>query len=168
MNRTFLMALALTLGLATTGQAQKFGYCNSALLLSQLPEVKAADSDLQAFQAQLQKKGQEMVKAFQAKAEDLQRRSQEGLVSPKEAEEKETELKAEQELIQGYEQEVYAKITEKREKLYKPILERVNNAMKEVAEANGYIMVFDNGTQIVLFADPSLDVTPLVKAKLGI
>jgi outer membrane protein len=168
MKKTFLFALALVLGLAGSTQAQKFGYCNSALLLAGLPEVKAADSDLQAFQAQLQKKGQEMVKAFQAKAEDLQRRSQEGTISPKESEEKESELRKEQEGIQLYEQQVYTKISEKRETLYKPILERVNTAMREVADANGFLMVFDKGTQILLYVDPSLDVTPLVKTKLGI
>jgi outer membrane protein len=61
MKKFFLLALGLMI--ATLGFSQKFGYCNSGLLLTQIPEVKAADSDLQAFQTQLTKKGQEMVKS---------------------------------------------------------------------------------------------------------
>jgi len=61
---------------------------------------------------------------------------------------------------------VYAKPTEKRETLYKPLLDRVNTAMNDVAKANDFAMVFDYGTQVLLFADESLDVTKLVQAKL--
>ena len=50
----------LALAFSTAVMAQKIGYCNSAALVQDLPEVKQADSDLQAFQAQLTKKGQEM------------------------------------------------------------------------------------------------------------
>ncbi|MBK9338659.1 MAG: OmpH family outer membrane protein [Lewinellaceae bacterium] len=52
--------------------------------------------------------------------------------------------------------------------LYKPILERVNTAMQDVAKENAYLIVFDSSTQILLYGDESLDVTPLVKAKLGL
>ena len=53
-------------------------------------------------------------------------------------------------------------------KLYKPLLEKVNNAMKDVATENGFTMVFDLSSNMVLYGDPSLDVTTLVKTKLGI
>ena len=62
------LALALALMLSTAGFAQKFGFCNSNALLAELPEVKAADSDLKDFQTQLTKRGQEMVKTLQEKA----------------------------------------------------------------------------------------------------
>lgn len=160
--------MALGLSLATVGFSQKFGYCNSGLLLTQIPEVKAADSDLQAFQAQLTKRGQEMVKSLQEKSAELDRKKQQGAISPKDLEAQGAKLQEEQATIAKYEQEVYEKLAQKREELFKPILDRVNQAMADVAKENQFMFVFDVSTQVVLYADESLDVTKLVKTKLGI
>jgi outer membrane protein len=74
----------------------------------------------------------------------------------------------EEEDLGKYEQEVYQKLSEKREQLFKPLLDKVNEAMKTVATEQKLSMVFDSGSQILLYADESLDVTKLVKAKLGV
>lgn len=168
MKKTFLLSFALILATAWSVQAQKFGYCNSAALLTQLPEVKAADSELKDFQTMLTKKGQDMVKTLQTKAADLQRKNERGEISPKDYETQGAKLKEEEEAIGKYEQEVYQKLSEKREALYKPLLEKVNKAMADVAKEGGFAIVFDSSTQVLLFADESLDVTKLVKTKLGI
>ncbi len=166
MKKIFLLALGLML--ASASYAQKFGYCNSAALLTSIPEVKAADSDLQAFQTQLTKRGQEMVKSMQDKAAELDRKEKAGTISPKDLEMQNAKLQEEQSTIAKYEQEVYDKLAQKREELYKPILDRVNQAMIDVAKENQFTFVFDQNTQVVLYADESLDVTKLVKTKLGI
>lgn len=166
MKKFFLLTLGLLF--ATIGFSQKFGYCNSTALLTEIPEVKAADSDLQAFQTQLTKRGQEMVKALQDKAADLERKKQQGAISPKDLETQAAKLQEEEAAIVKYEQEVYEKLAQKREELYKPILEKVNTAMADVAKENQFMFVFDLGTRVLLYADESLDVTKLVKTKLGI
>jgi len=166
MKKYFLLTIGLTI--ATVGFSQKFGYCNSGALLTSIPEVKAADSDLQAFQTQLTKKGQEMMKALQDKVTELDRKEKQGSISPKELEAQGVKLKEEQASISKYEEEVYKKLAEKREELFKPILDKVNKAMADVAKENQFAFVFDQNTQILLYADESLDVTKLVKAKLGI
>jgi len=166
MKKYFLLTIGLTI--ATVGFSQKFGYCNSGALLISIPEVKAADSDLQAFQTQLTKKGQEMMKALQDKVTELDRKEKQGSISPKELEAQGVKLKEEQASISKYEEEVYKKLAEKREELFKPILDKVNQAMADVAKENQFAFVFDQNTQILLYADESLDVTKLVKAKLGI
>jgi len=166
MKKIFLLSLGIML--YTVGFAQKFGFTNSGLLLTQIPEVKAADSDLQAFQTQLTKRGQEMVKALQEKAAELDRKQQQGTISPKDLENQSAKLKEEETAIAKYEQEVYEKLAQKREELFGPILERVNQAMADVAKENDYAFVFDSNSQVLLYAEDSLDVTPLVKAKLGI
>lgn len=163
-----ILLLALALMVTTAGFAQKFGYCNSTALLTELSEVKAADSDLKDYQAQLTKRGQEMVKVLQEKATELGRKKELGTISPKDYDTQAAKLAEEEERIKAYEQEVYTKLTEKREGLYKPILDKVNNAMKAVAEENKFVYVFDSSSQVILYADESLDVTKLVKAKLGV
>lgn len=168
MKKTFLLTFVLVLGSTLIGSAQKFGYCNSAVLLAQLPEIKAADSELKDFQTMLTKKGQDMVKSLQDKAAELQRKQERGEISPKDFEAQGAKLKEEEEGIGKYEQEVYQKLSEKKEGLYKPLLEKVNKAMADVAKEGTFAIVFDSSTQVLLYADESLDVTKQVKAKLDL
>jgi outer membrane protein len=167
MKKTFVLMLALVLSTATASFAQKFGYCNSLALLSELPEVKSADSDLQAYQAQLQKKGQDMVKDLQEKAAELKRKTDQGLIAPKDAADQEAKLQAGEAEINKYAQTMEEDLGKKRELLYKPILDKVNKAMKEVAIEGNYLLVFDVSTQVLLYADETLDVTKQVQAKLA-
>ncbi len=168
MKKTLVLTALLSLALAGTAWSQRFGYLNSAALLSELPEVKQADSDLKAFQTQLTKRGQEMVQDLQTKAAELDRKKEQGTIAPKDYETQATALQAQETEIGKYEQEVYDKLAKKREELYKPILERVNTAMQAVAKEGGFLLVFDTSTQVLLYADESLDLTNLVRAKLGL
>jgi outer membrane protein len=168
MNKSTLLTCCIALAVTTASFAQKFGYCNSTSLLTNIPEVKQADSELQSFQTQLTKRGQEMVKSLQDKAAELKRKQELGTISPKDLEVQNAKLAEEEQAIGKYEQEVYQKLSEKREMLYKPILDKVNTAMADVAKENGFIMVFDTTSSTVLYAHESLDVTKLVKTKLNI
>lgn len=168
MNKFFTLTLGLLLACSSAAFSQKFGFCNSSLLLSQLPEIKAADSDLQAFQSQLTKRGQERVKLLQEAAAELERKKQQGTISPKDYDTQFAKVEEERESISKYEQEVYQKLQQKREELYKPLLDKVNKAMSDVATENGFALVFDSGSQVLVYAHESLDVTKLVKTKLGI
>ncbi len=167
MNKMLFIALLLGLW-STAGFSQKFGYLNSAALLAEVPEVKQADANLKAFQTQLMKKGQEMAKDLQEKAALLERKKEQGTISPRDYQAQMAKLQEEEEAIGKYEQEVYARLAKKREEEYRPILDRVNKAMEEVAREHDFLLVFDSSTQVVVYAEESLDLTPLVKAKLGI
>lgn len=166
MKKLLMLPLVLLLAGATQADAQKFGYCNSIALMSQLAEVKQAESDLQGFQAQLNKKGQLMVKEFQDKYAELQRKKEQGTVAPKDYDEQMAKLQQEQNAIDDFAQKMQADLAKRREEAFKPILDKVNAAMKAVATEKGFVYVFDSSTQVILYADESLDVTELVKAKL--
>ena len=168
MKKTFVLTIGLLLTLAVGGFAQKFGYTNSAAILSKLPEVKQADTDLTTYQTQLTKKGQEMVKELQAEATELERKKEQGTISPRDYETQAAKLKEKEEAIGAYEQQVYADLSKRREDLYKPILEKVNKAMEDVAKEGSYQYIFDAQSGIILYADETSDVTKQVKAKLGI
>ncbi len=169
MKKTFVLTLALALATVSVSFAQqKFGYCNSLALVAEMPDMKAADANLQTFSAQKQKKGQEMVKALQEKAADLQRKQEAGTISPKEAAELEEGLKKEEAEINKFAQEMEADVAKKREEYYSPILKKVNDALQAVAKEGSYFMVFDVSTQVLLYAEESMDITNLVKTKLGL
>ena len=57
-TRKIALLLGLVLMTALSMQAQKFGYVNSASLLQEMPEVKAAEAELENLQKQLQRKRQ--------------------------------------------------------------------------------------------------------------
>lgn len=56
----------------------------------------------------------------------------------------------------------------KREELMKPIQDEIYNAVKVVAEENGYAVVVDRASaSSIIFATPRIDVSNEVLAKLG-
>ena len=163
--KTILLGMMLVM--VSSVNAQKFGYINSAELLAELPAVKSADSELETYQKQLMTTGEEMVKKLEAKFQSYSQEAQGGLLSQVEMQKKEEELGAEQQKIQNFEVEVQNKILNKRETLYKPILDKVKVAIENVGKENGYTMIFDTSTGTILHADASENVMSLVKAKMG-
>ena len=106
MRKTFFITILMFLCVAVQiASAQKFGYVNSAALLSELPEVKAADSELTVLQNQLKKKGEDMVTAFQQKYTEISTKEKNGEFSPKQIEVESQKLKEEETRISQFEQE---------------------------------------------------------------
>lgn len=158
---------AFTLMLSAQADAQKFGYINSKALLAEMPEVKQANSNLEALQKQLQKRGQQMLQTLQTNYQELQRKEQQGELSPKQLEEEAKLLKQKEEELAKFEQDMQKQLVEKENQLLQPILEKVNTAIRAVASENSYTYIFDASLGFILYADESSDVTNLVKAKLG-
>jgi outer membrane protein len=166
----YTLMLSLFVALSTALTAQKFGYLNSQALLNEMPEVKEAEANLQTLQKQLQAKGEQMLTDFQAKYVELERKNQQGEISPKELETESQKLQEQEQEIAQYEQQMQRQIMEKRNTLLQPILDRVNDAIKQVAEEDGYSYIFDAspGSGILLYVDESTDVMAQVKVKLGL
>lgn len=160
---------ALLVVLAGDAQAQKFGHINSGNILVEMPATKAADSVIKAFQDSLVTVGQARVKLLQEEAIAFSKRYQEGSVTPAEAQKKQEEFQKREQELAAFEQEVEEKIALKREELLGPILQQVQDAIDEIGKAGQYTMIFDTSIfNTILFAQDSDDITPQVKAKLGI
>jgi outer membrane protein len=159
-------AAVLVIGLSQPLAAQKFGYINSALILSEMPELKQAEATLEALQQMLQKKGQSMVEKLQADYTIVQQKMERGELSPKDQETEAARLKKMEEEVGKFEQDMMKQLQTKRDDLLQPIYVRVNQAISDVAKENGFQFVFDQG--VLLFAEESLDIGPMVKTKLGI
>lgn len=168
--RKLTQILTLTIALffvMPNADAQKFGYINSQELMQDIPEVKEANANIETFRTQLQRKGQDKVKALQAKYQELQVKQEKGEIAPKLLEAEAQKLKEEEQSLLVFEQESQQKIMKKSEDLLKPLMDKINAALKDVASENNYDYIFDYSTGFVLFADKSTDVSQLVKAKLG-
>ena len=163
-----LSCIALVIMTTVTLSAQKFGYINSQVLISQIPQVKEANANIETLQKQLEKQGQEMVTSLQTKYQDLEKKQAQGEISRVQLEAEAQGLKQEEANIAKFQQESQQKIYEKSESLLKPIRDKIQTAIDEVAKENNFQYVFDQAVGILLYADTSTDITPLVKTKLGI
>lgn len=165
MKKIALLVIAGAL-MSTASIAQKFGYVNSQELLQDMPEMKKADNDLKTFAKQYQDQLETMGKEFDKKGQEYQAGTATMTAAKKEAMEK--ELQGLQTRIQEYNQSAQEKVQKKKEELYKPILEKADKAIKDVAKEKGFDYVFDASAGSLLFAKDSDNIIDLVKTKLGI
>ena len=166
MNRILTLAFLVFFGLQLN--AQKYGYVNSSQLLVNLPEVKTADSQLEAYQKQLITKGEEMVKSFETEYRAYLAKVDSGELSQIDMQQKEGKLAQDQQAIQAYEVQVQNDIAAKKQELYQPILSRVQEVVDAYGKEQGYTMIFDASIGGILFADTADDLMPVLKTKLGI
>ncbi|MEL6636570.1 MAG: OmpH family outer membrane protein [Bacteroidota bacterium] len=164
--RLSLLALAFLAVKIEAVEAQKFGYLSSQAILAEMPEVQLMNANLQTLGTQLQKKGQGMLAAYKEKEANAMRKKERGEMSPLEEQTVLEELQKEQESIIQFEQNMQKDLSEKEQELLKPIYDKVNTAIKQVAQEGGYEMIFEAG--VLLWAEESTDVSALVKAKLGL
>lgn len=167
--KKFLFAFLMVILSGATASAQKYGHLNFGNLITLMPETKDADTQLEAFQKELVAKGEEMASQFQVKYNKFVADVQSGTLSPVQQQEQQQALQKEQQDIINYEQEMQQKITEKRGELLQPIVEKAEKAIGEVAKEAGYTLVFDTSSfNVLLFAQDSDDLLPIVKTKLGL
>lgn len=163
------IVLCLALGVMSahiaTAQA-KLGYINSQELLSLMPEVAQAEKDLQAFAKTYQDQLETMGREYEKKIQEFQ--TQEKTMTEAVREVKIKEIQQLQERIEFTQQTAQEKVSNKKQELYKPLLEKADKAIKDVATEKKYDYIFDASAGMLLYANESDDVISLVKAKLGI
>ncbi|MFM1828315.1 MAG: hypothetical protein RL624_556 [Bacteroidota bacterium] len=162
---TLLTALFGTFISASFAQ-NKFGYINSRELLEVMPEVKKADSSLQIYAKSFQDQLESMSKEYESKVKDFQ--ANEKTMNEAVKEVKVKEVQQLQERMEALQQSAQEKTSKRREEMYKPILEKADKAIKDVAKENKYDYIFDASGGAILFAKDSDNVLSLVKTKLGI
>lgn len=165
LNYTFIALL--TIASISSVSAQKFAHINSQLLMVELPEMKAADTEVQTYQESLMKKGQDMVQAFEAKYLAYAEKANNGELNKIQMQQMEGELSKEQQAIQSYEVEIQNMLATKRQSLYEPIITKVKAAIEQVGQEGGYTMIFESGSGVLVHAAESDDIMTQVKAKLG-
>lgn len=163
----FLTAL-LVVVTSTSAQTQpKYGHMNLGNLLEAMPETQKANASLKVFADSLSAIDEKLTKAFQEAYAKLEQDYNSRTLTPIQTEQRQAELQKQQEEIQKFEQQAQQAVAAKREELLKPILAKVNDAVKAVATESGYLMIFDTSSGAMLFASETDDVTAPVKKKLG-
>ncbi|MCB9080967.1 MAG: OmpH family outer membrane protein [Lewinellaceae bacterium] len=165
MKHIFLLCTFLV-AMTSVAQAQKYGHMNFGNFIAELADTKKANIDLEEYQKTLVAKGEEMANKFKANYVKFLTDVQGGDLSPKQQQEMQAALEAEQNAIRDYESEITTELQKKREELLQPILDSVEAAIADVAKENNYQLIFDTSVfNAILFTQESDDVSALVKAK---
>lgn len=169
---TFAAAVLTAASLATTSaQAQaplKIGYTSVEYVLSQMPESKQIESDLKAYNSQLEAQLKSKYAEYQAKGEAYQK----GAATMTEVvkADKEKELTALQQSIQEFQRNAEQSLQQKQQTLLKPALDKLQKNIDAVAEESGYTYVLnsDGASPVLLHGPKDGDISDLVLKKMGI
>lgn len=161
--------LAVFIFIAASNYAQtglKFGHINSTMLLSLMPETKAADSTLERFGKSLENQLKTMTAEYQGKLQDYKDKAASMADPVKDTKEKElTDLG---QRIQEFQESAQSSIEKKKEEIYSPIIKKAQDAIQGIAKDKGYSYVFDTSVGALLYSQDSDDLMPQVKQKLGL
>ena len=169
MKKFFLIAATFML-FNVSSYAQRYAIIDTKYILGKMPEYVDADKKLQDVSNQWQKEIDQrqadldkMYKDYDAEqfmlSEDLKKKREDELFN------KEKELRELQKKRFGYQGDLF----KEREKLVKPLQDKVYNAVQKIAVARGYDFILDKSEGItVIFADPKLDKSDEVLRELGI
>ncbi|WP_297090757.1 OmpH family outer membrane protein [uncultured Draconibacterium sp.] len=154
---------------AANAQALKFGHIDLQALVQVMPERAAAEAEFNTFQQELEEILGEMQKDYQAKLAEFEALGEAASEIKRNA--KIAEIQDVQQRIQNYQVTAQQQVQQKQAELLTPVFDKAEKAIEEVAKEQGLIYVFDAGTgnrTILYKSNQSVDVLPLVKAKLGI
>lgn len=165
-----ILAFALLIGMTSSVSAQKFAFVDTDYILNQLPEYRSAQKKLDEISAQWQKELEvlyadvdDLYKEYQAKkvlmTNGQQKEMQEQIIA------KEKEAKKFENDKFGFEGDLF----KEREKLIKPIQDKVFEAIQTIAKREAIDIMFDKaGGATMLFSNAKYDKSDEVLEELGV
>lgn len=165
-NKIVLIIALLIGSVSLKAQELKFGHVNSRELLTSMPESDSAQTRIQKLASDYELQMEEMRVELNKKYDNYLQNQD--TFSDLIRQTKEADLQEMQQRIANFEQMAQQDLQAQQNEMMRPILEKANKAIKEVAEENGFIYIFDIGSgNPVYWSEKSIDVLPLVKIKLG-
>ena len=168
--RKLLLSTLLVLGLALPLTAQvKVGYMNPNAVLAQLPEV----SDIyQQIEALVASRDQELTNKSTQLQQDINTYDQQRTnLTPDEQATRENELLARNQDLEEERENYLNEIRQRRATLLQPVIEKMDAAVKEVADGLGLDLVLNEGTSygdaIIFYSgENGINITEQVLAKV--
>ncbi|MEO1301252.1 MAG: OmpH family outer membrane protein, partial [Bacteroidota bacterium] len=160
MKRKLLLTLTCLLVTAVASvQAKekplKIGYANLEYIISQLPDTKRAHAEYKSFEKQVKNKIEAKLLEFQEKLQAIQKGYEN--MTDEVKKQKETELRQIQADLQEIESESQQSLTDKQVALFKPVYEKIQQAVQRVAKEKEYTHIFNTDTSYSSAAYSSTD-----------
>ncbi|MBS9462353.1 OmpH family outer membrane protein [Flagellimonas sp. 389] len=162
------IAVAIILFVAATGfvNAQsKTAHINVQQLLSEMPEMKAAQAELkklqETYKADIESSMTELKNKYTQYSNEATSKSEE------ENQKRAVELQGFEKNIQEAEQAAVQEMQKKQQELFAPISDKAKQAIEKVAAAQGFEYVIDASPGLSLIVAKGQDLLPAVKQELG-
>lgn len=165
--KTFSFAIVLMfMSFTAFTQNQKIAYVDPEQIIPNMPEYKAAKSELEQYQNILKKQMEGEQAKMQQYYTDVMTKVQRGELSPAQQKTEEDKIMKMQEELQRKGMKMEEDMGAKELELTKPMYEKFNEAMKNLAKTNGYAYIFDK--KFLLYSEGGDDATAKLKTQLGI
>lgn len=163
-----LVIMVTFVGQNALAQNLKFGHINRTELIQAMPEFDSARVKLEKLNTELQNTAELLQVELNNKYETYLKESKNLTDLVKQT--KEQELQDAQKRLTDFQTNAQTQMQEMQVKLFTPVTEKADKAIKEVGKENGYIYIFDlSQNQIIYFDEAkSTNVIQLVKNKLGL
>lgn len=158
------LLVGTVMGVSAQKKASKVGTVDSQAILELMPEYDSIQKVYEREYTQMQQTGQQMyadLQRLQKEYVDKQDSMTDFMKSMKKQEIEDLSNR-----IQTFEQNAQSQLQGLIQKLQQPIIDKIKNAIADVAKENGYTHIIDSATGALLYFDESSDIMPLVKAKL--
>ena len=163
----FLAVALLVFGSALNAQTLKFGHVSLESIAAEMPEYKQIQTILDAETSKLENQFTTMREELTKIESDYQQKA--ATLTPAERQAKETELMEMQGKVQAFFENAQQTLQQKNQELQLPVMDKLNKAIDAVGAEGGFLYIFEIKAGLALYhSSQSIDVTSLVKAKLGI
>ena len=169
MIRKILLAVLVALPLCVSAQTAKFGTVNTQEIFSVMPEKTTAENTLAEVSKKYEAEFAKLQEEFNKKYTEFQALEKDASTPTTIKERRMQELQENQRKIENFQQMAQQDLSKQQETLIAPISEKIRQAIRAVGKENGFTFIFDLSIPSVAYSgDNAQDVTPLVKAKLGL
>lgn len=165
MKKFLILFATLLFPLFASAQSQKIGIVDSQKVLSEMPEMKSMQSELDKLAKKYEDTLVQLQKEFQTKYQDFVKEQETMVESIKSR--KQQELEDLSKRIQDLNNVAQQDMQKKQVELFAPIQTKLREAINKVGNDGGFTYIVD-ASQMLYVGTGSEDVTSLVKSKLGI
>ncbi|WP_455592444.1 OmpH family outer membrane protein [Bacteroides sp.] len=167
--RKSVLFIILLFAAGMTAHAQKFALIDTEYILKNIPAYERANEQLTQASKQWQGEVEKVAKEAQTMFKDYQAASAKLTAAQKT--QKEDEIVEKEKAAAELRRQYFGpegELAKKRDALISPIQDQIYNAVKAIAEQNGYSVVVDRASaSSIIFASPRIDISNEVLAKLG-
>lgn len=168
MKKTALLSVLLVI-VGFFASAQKSAVVDTEYILDKMPEYASAQTKLNNLSEEWETQVTNMIKEVENLYKNYQ--ADKVIMSEEMRVKREEEIANKERAIAQFRKEKFGKngsLYQEREKLVKPIQDKVYEAIKTVAEKGRYAMIFDTASQLsVIYVDQNYDISDEVLKSLG-
>lgn len=164
----FLGPVLLLSAAVTQGAELKIGFIDSERIFAGYQGTEEARTEFQTDIDKWTRELEERKKDLERLTEEFQ--SQSLILSQAKRLERDDEISRERSNLDAFVQEIWGpagKVAQRNDQLTRPIVEKIREVLNEIAEADGYSIIFDATDGNVVYADQALDLTDRVIVALN-